>query len=31
MAKLKHSPEWMIARVKEYLGGKVHIKFIKKN
>lgn len=22
MVKLKHSPEWMIARVKEYLDGK---------
>lgn len=28
MAKLKHSPEWMIARVKEYLGGKSSYKNI---
>ena len=23
MAKRKHSPEWMLARVQEYLDGKV--------
>lgn len=31
MSKLKHSPEWMLERVQEYLQGKGSYEFIAKN